>query len=117
MAELSKRTGLADEQLRTVLQAQAEMANAFGERGFPIPGIGQIRVVSKTIPKSSALRDLLQKVADKEGEPRKLVSNTMVTRKVVFRLTQAGIESLLHPEKKVGNVLEVDWRPEAETGV
>lgn len=41
----------------------------------------------------------------------------MVTRKVVFRLTQAGTESLLHPEKRVGNVFEVDWRPEAETGV
>lgn len=47
IAELGKRTGLAAEQLCAVLQAQAEMAAAFAERGFPIPGIGQIRVVSK----------------------------------------------------------------------
>lgn len=68
ITELVKRTGLGSEQLRVVLQAQAEMANAYAERGFPIPGIGQIRVVSKTSPKPSALKDLLQKVADKGAD-------------------------------------------------
>jgi hypothetical protein len=71
VAELAERAGLNTDQVRLFIQAQAEMAYARGGDGFPIPGIGLLRVVSTPVRKQTAdaLSKLLANLPMKEGGP------------------------------------------------
>ena len=115
VAELANRAGLTHEQVRAFLQAQAEMAYAHGDEGFPIPGVGHLRVVS--LPrrgKPDALSNLLAQLPMKEGASKEPVKNAYGVKKLVFRFTQTGSAGLFGHAKKIPNVFKVEWYPAKE---
>jgi DNA-binding protein HU-beta len=44
VSKLADRTGLTPDQVRAFLQAQAELAYQHAREGFPVPGVGVLRV-------------------------------------------------------------------------
>ena len=105
VAELATRSGLAPEQVRRFVQAQAEMAYAHAANGFPIPGVGVVRVVA-----------LPAKTIEHKFGPRQGQAVQMPPRKKLeFRYSDAAKSALFGTNAGVADVFAVGWYPPAET--
>jgi nucleoid DNA-binding protein len=105
IAELSTRSGLTGDQVKTVLQAQAEMAytHIHSEAGFPIPGIGVVQLIGRPA------RMIENKWGPKKGQSVQMPA----TKKLVFKYTEAAKAAFVK-DSPVPKVLEVDWYPALE---
>lgn len=74
---LSQRTGLAAEQIKAVLQAQAELAYANADKGYPVPGIGRLKMVERP------QRTMVMRFCPKQGQE----VNVPASRRVQLNLS------------------------------
>jgi hypothetical protein len=105
VAELARRAGLTVDQTRLFLQAQAEMAFAHVNIGFPVPGIGAAKLVTRPAT------DIVHKFGPKKGT----IVRIPPRKKVVFRFTETAKIVIFGRGAAIPNVFDIDWYPAKET--
>jgi nucleoid DNA-binding protein len=85
IARLAERTGLSEEQVKGLLEAQAELAFQHVSDGFPFPGLGVLEV------NHHPERTMVMRFGPKKGEEVHMPPKTVAK----FRLTAEAMEMIL----------------------
>jgi nucleoid DNA-binding protein len=101
LAQLADRTGVPAEQVKAVLQAQAELAYEHAPDGFPIPGLG-VFVIGEEPERRMTLQ-----FGRRKGETVVIPAKPKLT----FRVTRIAKDVVLRHEVERPNVFEVEWYP------
>jgi nucleoid DNA-binding protein len=101
LAQLAQRSGVSAEQVKAVLQAQAELAYEHAQDGFPIPGLGVFATVEE--PE----RRMTLQFGRRKGETVVIPAKPKLT----FRVTGIAKDAVLRRKVERPNVFEVEWYP------
>jgi DNA-binding protein HU-beta len=96
--QLARSTGLTQEQIEGVLQAQACLAYEMAGQGYPLPGIGVLALTQRPA------RKMVMRFGPKQGQEVTLPSNKMLK----FRVAKIAKEIVLLAKTPPDNLLEVE---------
>jgi nucleoid DNA-binding protein len=102
--QLALLSGLTEDQVGAVLQAQAELAYRLAPQGYPIPGLGVLALLERPN------RTIVMKFGPKKGQP----IDVPAAKKVSFRVASILNQMVLHCGSPVPDVLTIELSQEEE---
>jgi nucleoid DNA-binding protein len=101
---LAGKTGLSIEQVGAVLREQAKLAYKSAEQGYPIPGIGILKTISRPA----------RSTATQFGSSKGKVFKIPESKKVTFRVAQVAFDAVLSGSDPSSDILNIELSDEGE---
>jgi DNA-binding protein HU-beta len=101
LSEIAGRAGVTIEQVRKVLQAQAELACVHARQGYPIPGVGLLKLTD------SPERRMVMRFGPDAGKEKLIPSR----RVVKFRVAKITKDVVFGNPSAMPDIQSLEWYP------
>jgi nucleoid DNA-binding protein len=101
---LAEKTGISADQVKTILQAQAELAYLHSDAGYPIAGIGILQKVDRPA------RTMKLRFGPQQGKEVTIPAS----KKLTFRVAKIAKDAVFNPTSRPADVTAVDVVPDDE---
>jgi len=101
LLQLSKRSGVPIEQVRSLLQAQAELACEHAREGFPVPGLGVLKLFD--FPG----RTMVMRFGPDAGKEKTIAPK----KRLKFWVSKEAKDVVFGNPAAMPNVFELEWFP------